>query len=103
MAGLLDGCYKNEYIHRQPSKDSHCYNLLPHTLDENHFHHPQTFKLALGTHTEWISFEDLKKMKFTKKKLLQKQNNPSQINSCFTRASDLKLGFLFKTPNFTIL
>ena len=38
----------------QPNKDSICicYNLPLHTHDENRFHHPQTLKLASGTHTE---------------------------------------------------
>ena len=27
---------------------------------KNHFHHPQTLKLASGTHTEWILNRDKK-------------------------------------------
>ena len=46
--------HKNAQIYCQPNKDSICFNLLLHTHDEDHFHHPQILKLASGTHTEWI-------------------------------------------------
>ena len=44
----------------QPNKDPICYNLPLHTHDEDHFHHPQKFKLASGTHTKWILKRDKK-------------------------------------------
>ena len=43
---------KNTQGYCQPTKESICYNLPLHTHDEDHFHHPQTLKLASGTHTE---------------------------------------------------
>ena len=59
------------------------------------------FKLATGTHTEWILNRDKKHneiyQKITKK-LLQRQNINEQINSRFTPASELKIGtFVFNT------
>ena len=36
----------------QPTKDSNRYNLPLHTHNEHHFHHPQTLKLASGSHTK---------------------------------------------------
>ena len=66
----------------QPNKDSVCYNLPPHTHDEDHFHHPQILKLASGTHTEWILNRDKKHneiyQKLTKN-LLLRQNKNNQI------------------------
>ena len=43
--------HKNAQGYFQPNKDSICYNLPLHTHDKDHFHHPQIFKLASGTHT----------------------------------------------------
>ena len=51
----------------QPYKDSICYSLPLHTHDEDHFHHPQTLKLASGTLTEWILNRDKNAMKYIKK------------------------------------
>ena len=51
---------KNTQGYCQPSKESICYNLPLHTLDEDHFHQPQILKLASGTHTEWILNRDKK-------------------------------------------
>ena len=59
--------HKNAQGYCQPNKDSICYNLPLHTHDEDHFHHPQTLKLASSTHTEWILKRDKKTMKSTKK------------------------------------
>ena len=50
----------------QPTKESVCYNLPLHTLDEDHFHHSQIFKLTSGTHTEWIINGDRKHKKINK-------------------------------------
>ena len=44
--------HKNAQGFCQPDKHSICYNLPLHTHDEDHFHHPQTLKLASGTHIE---------------------------------------------------
>ena len=52
--------HKNAQSYCQPNKESICYNLLLHTHDEDHFHHPQILKLASGTHTEWILNRDKK-------------------------------------------
>ena len=85
--------HKNAQSHCQPNKDSICYNVPLHTLDEDHFHHPQILKLASGTHTEWILNRDKKHNEIYQKvtkKLLQRQNINEQINSRFTPASDLK-------------
>ena len=59
--------HKNQQGYCQPNKDSICYNLPLHTHDEDHFHHPQIFKLASDTHTEWILTRDKNTMKYTKK------------------------------------
>ena len=88
----------------QPNKDSVCYNLPLHTHDEDHFHHPQTLKLAAGVHTEWILNRDKKHKEFYQKitkKLLQRQNINTQINSQFTPATHLKVGTFVLIPNFT--
>ena len=79
----------------QTNKDSICYNLLLHTHDQDHFHHPQILKLASGTHTERILKKDKKHNEIYQKvikKLLQRQNINNQINSRFTPATDLKIG-----------
>ena len=52
--------HKNAQGFCQPNKDSIGYNLHLHTNDEDHFHHPQIFKLTSGTHTEWILNRDKK-------------------------------------------
>ena len=61
----------------QPTKESIYYNLPLHTHDEDHFHRAQIFKLASGTHTEWILNSDKKHnkiyQKVTKKLMLQRQ------------------------------
>ena len=94
--------HKNAQGYCQPNKDSICYNLPIHTHDEDHFHHPQIFKLASGTHTEWILNRDKKHneiyQKITKK-LLQRQNINTQIISRFTPATDLKIGTFDLIPN----
>ena len=40
---------KNAQGYCQPTKESMCYKLPLHTYDGDHFHHPQTLKLASGT------------------------------------------------------
>ena len=95
--------HKNAQGHCKPNKDSICYNLPLHTHDEDHFHHPQILKLASGTHTEWILNRDKKHKKIYQKvtkKLLQRQNINSQINSHFMPATDLKIGTFVLIPNF---
>ena len=95
--------HKNAQVHCKPNKDSKCYNLPLHTHDEDHFHHPQILKLASGTHTEWILNRDKKHNEFNQKvtkKLLQRQNINSQINSRDMPATDLKIGTFVLIPNF---
>ena len=36
--------HKNTQVYCQSNKDSKCYNLLLHTHDDDHFHHPQILK-----------------------------------------------------------
>ena len=93
---------KNTQGYCQPSKESICYNLPLHTNYEDHFHHPQILKLASGTRTEWILKKKQKEtyQKVTKK-LLQRKNIDSQINSRFTPATNLKTGTYVLLPNFT--
>ena len=57
--------HKNPQGYCQPNQDSKCFNL-PHTHDEDHFHHPQILKLASGTHNEWILNRDKNIVKYTK-------------------------------------
>ena len=45
---------KNEQGFYQATKDSICCNLASHRHNEDNFHHPQTLKLAYGTHTEYF-------------------------------------------------
>ena len=95
--------HKNVQVHCKPNKDSICYNLPLHTHDEDHFHHPQTLNLPSGTHTEWILNRDKRHNEIYKKvtkKLLQRQNINSQINSRFMPATDLKIGTFVIIPNF---
>ena len=95
--------HKNAQGYCQPNKDSICYNLPLHTHDEDYFHHPQSLKLASGTHTEWIFNRDKKHNEIYQKvtkKLLQRQNINDQINSRFTPATDLKIGTFVLIPNF---
>ena len=95
--------HKNAQGHCKPNKDSICYNLPLHTHDEDHFHHPQILKLASGTHTDWILNRDKKHNEIYQKvtkKLLQRQNINSQINSRFMPATDLKIGTFVLIPNF---
>ena len=95
--------HKNAQGHCKPNKDSICYNLPLHTHDEDHFHHPQILKLASGTHTEWILNRDKKHNEIYQKvtkKLLQRQNINSQINSRFMPATYLKFGTFVLIPNF---
>ena len=58
---------KNTQGYFQPIKESVFYNRPLHTHDEDHSHHPQTLKLASGTHTEWIINSDKKHKKNIKK------------------------------------
>ena len=51
---------KNTQGYCQPTKESLCYNLLLHTHDEDHSHHPLNLKLASETHAEWILIKDKK-------------------------------------------
>ena len=95
--------HKNAQGYCQPNKDSICYNLPLHTHHEDHFHHPQIFKLASGTHTEWILNIDKNHNEIYQKvtkKMLQRQNINDQINSRFTPATDLKSGTFVLIPNF---
>ena len=98
-----ENAHKKAQGHCKPNKDSICYNLPLHTHDEDRFHHPQILKLPSGTHTEWILNRDKKHnevyQKVTKK-LLQRQNINSQINSRFMPATDLKIGTFVLIPNF---
>ena len=95
--------HKNTQGHCQPNKDSMCYNLQLHTLDEDHFHHPQNLNLASGTHTDWILNRDKKHNEFYQKvtkKLLKRQNINNQIKSRFMPATDLKTGTFVLIPSF---
>ena len=95
--------HKNAQGYCQPNKDSICYNLLLHTHDEDHFHHPQILKLASGTHTKWILNRNKKHYELYQKvtkKLLQRQNSNNQINSRFMPATDLIIGTFVLIPNF---
>ena len=68
---------KNTQSYCQPTKESICHNLPPHTHNEDHFHHPQILKLASGTRTEWILNRDKKHNEIyhkVTKKLLQRQS-----------------------------
>ena len=49
---------KNAQGYCQTTKKLVCYNLPLHTHDKDHFHHPQTSKIASGLHTEWILNRD---------------------------------------------
>ena len=88
----------------QSTKESICYNLPLHTHDDDHFYHPQILKLTSGTHIEWILNRDKKhnviNQKVTKK-LLQRQNINTQINSRFTPTTNLKIRTYVLIPNFT--
>ena len=95
--------HKNAQGHCKTNKDSICYNLPLHTHDEDHFHHPQIFKLASGTHNNWILNRDKKHneiYQIVTKKMLQRQNINNQINLRFTPATDLKNGTFVLIPNF---
>ena len=86
-----------------PIKESVCYKLSLHTHDEEHFHHPQTLKLASSTHSKWILNRDRKHNEIFQKvakNILQRQNINSQINSRFTRATNLKIGAYVSAPSF---
>ena len=75
---------KNARSYCRPTKGSKCFNLPLHTHAEDHFHHPQISRLASGTHAEWILNRDKKHNEIYQKKskkLLQRQNINSQINS----------------------
>ena len=68
--------HKNAQDYCKLKKDSICYNLPLHTHDEDHFHHPQTLKLASGTHIERILNRDKKHNEIYQKvtkKVLQRQ------------------------------
>ena len=96
--------HKNAQGYCQPNKNSICYNLPLHSLDEYHFYHSQILKLASGTQTEWFLNRDKKHNEIYQKiteKLLQRQNINNQINSRFTPATDLKIGTFVLIPNFT--
>ena len=94
---------KKKQVYCQPLKESVCYNLLLHTHDEDHFHHPQTIKLASGTHTDWILNRDKKNNEIYRKiakKLLQRQNVQEQLISRFTPTTNLKNETYILIPNF---
>ena len=87
----------------QPRRESVCHNLPLHTHNEDRFHHPQIFKLASRTDIEWVLNKDKKHYEIYQKnakKLLQRQNSYSQINSRFTPATNLKIGTYDLIPNF---
>ena len=73
---------KNPQGYCHLTKEAVLYNLPLQTHDEDHFHHPQIFKLASGLHTEWILNRDIKHNEIYRKvakakKVLQRQNkNP---------------------------
>ena len=96
---------KNAQGYCQPTKETTCYNLPLPTHNEDHFHHPQILKLASGTHTKWLLNRDKKHNEFYRKKeqkkLLQRQNIISQINSRFTPATNFKIGTYILFPKFT--
>ena len=59
----------------------------PIVFTEDHFHHPQSLKLASGTHTESILNRDKKHNEIYQnvtEKLLKRQNINNQINQRFT-------------------
>ena len=83
--------HKNAQSYCQPNKASIYYNLPLHTHDEDHFHHPQIFELASGTHTEWTLKRGKKHNEIYQKvtkKLLQRQNINNQIILRFMPATD---------------
>ena len=94
---------KNAQDFCQPTKKSICYNLPLHTHNEDLFHHPQILKLASATHRLDLNRDKKRNEIYHKitKKLLQRQNINSQINSRFTPATNLKIGTYFLIPNFT--
>ena len=89
---------KNTQGYCQPNKDSICYNLPLHTHDEDHFHHPQISKLASVLSKKFIKKSSAFKIS---KKLLQRQNINTQINSRFTPATNLKIETFVLFLNFT--
>ena len=58
---------KNTQGYCQSTEESLCYNLPPHTHDDDHFHHPQIIKLASGKHTEGILNRDKKQWTLSKR------------------------------------
>ena len=93
---------KNAQGYGQPTKESIYYQLPQQTHVKDHFHQPQILKLAFGTHTEWVLNIDKKHYEIYQKvtkKLLQRQNINSQINSAFTPATNLKIGTSVLVPN----
>ena len=85
---------KNTQGYCQPTKESIYYKLPLHTHNEDHFHHPQILKLASGTHADLNLIRDRKQVKFIKKwkkKLVQRQNVQSHINSGYSPATNLKV------------
>ena len=92
---------KNAQGYCQPNKDSICYNVSLNTQDADNFHYPKILKLASGTHTERILNRHKKHNEIYQKvakKLVQRQNIQSQINSHFTPASNLKVETLVSEP-----
>ena len=75
------------------------YAIIYHyTHDEDQFHHPQIL-----THTEWILNRDKKYNEICQKvtkKMLQRQNINSQINSRFMPTTNFKIGTFVFIPNF---
>ena len=78
--------------------------ILIYIHDDNHFHHPHVFKLASGTHTEWILNREREKRNISEnsKEIISKTNFQSQLNSRFTPALDLKTGTPDLIPKFKI-
>ena len=76
--------HKNAHGYCQPKKDSICYNLPLTTRDEDHFHHPQTLKLASGTHTVWILNRDKKTQR------ILSENNKKIVTNCYLLAHHLR-------------
>ena len=82
--------FKNAQSYCQPTKELMC-NILPiHTHPEDLFRHPQTLKLASGTHTEWILNRD------------KKHNQKYQKLAKNLKATNLKNETFALIPNFLI-
>ena len=95
---------KNAQSYCQPTKESMCFNLPLHTHDEDHFHHPQTLKLAFGTHTDGILNRDKKHKgnlsKNSKTKTFKKREY--SFPNKFTPPTNLNIGTFVLLPSFVV-